>query len=280
MFSAYVRGLFTIVATLIAVAFACALISSAFIGSVVYALGKRIDRVFEIIVPFPGMRPNIGERMINWVIRGESDVHAYDPSLPDANYDPFWWEDPPEDLYWHPDGLVRPYPPPDGDEGSRVPTRRRWFNFPIPSDIRAQGGMIYGRLDNMPWLVTSHFGVVRWDGWHNGTDFSMPVGTRIPSLHGGRAIVVATGFMPGGYGNYVVVSDGVHAVLYAHLSAIHVSVGSEVLPGQTIGLSGNTGRSTAPHLHLEVIRVPSDPNESGHYVNPCNFLACEDKYKN
>lgn len=66
--------------------------------------------------------------------------------------------------------------------------------------------------------------------------------------------IVTTGFEEGGYGNYIMIkndSDNL-TIIYAHLSEIDVSNGDEVYPGTKLGFSGNTGFSTAPHLHFEL----------------------------
>ncbi|MDQ2852926.1 MAG: M23 family metallopeptidase, partial [Actinomycetota bacterium] len=105
---------------------------------------------------------------------------------------------------------------------------------------------------------TSPFGS-RWGTTHLGDDFSTPVGTPLHALN--RATVTAAG-MYGGMGNRVELDfgNGVSAV-YAHMSSISVSPGQQLSAGQLIGLSGNTGHSTGPHLHLEIHlgSVPVDP---------------------
>ncbi|NET73895.1 MAG: M23 family metallopeptidase, partial [Sphaerospermopsis sp. SIO1G2] len=69
-----------------------------------------------------------------------------------------------------------------------------------------------------------------------------------------------------GYGYMVtIVHDDGSRSLYAHNSDLLVVQGSQVLQGDVIALSGNTGRSTHPHLHLELI-------VGGRYVNPCDYL--------
>lgn len=89
---------------------------------------------------------------------------------------------------------------------------------------------------------------------HNGTDFGVPVGTKIYAVSDG--VVQATGntdAYPGcrSWGKWVLIkhTNGLSS-LYAHLSSILVSEGETVAKGQTIALSGNTGVSTGPHLHL------------------------------
>lgn len=89
---------------------------------------------------------------------------------------------------------------------------------------------------------------------HNGTDFGIPIGTKVYSVADG--VVVDTGntdAFPGcvSWGKWVLVkhNNGL-STLYAHLSSILVSPGQSVGRGETIALSGNTGYSTGPHLHL------------------------------
>lgn len=94
---------------------------------------------------------------------------------------------------------------------------------------------------------------------HNGLDFGIVVGTPVKSTMDGK--VVSAGWNDQGYGNLVIVENGDYRTYYAHLSSIPVTVGDTVTAGSTIGLSGNTGHSTGPHLHYEIRKnnVPIDP---------------------
>ena len=86
---------------------------------------------------------------------------------------------------------------------------------------------------------------------HWGVDFGVPVGTNVLAAAGG---VIEKSYTSNSYGNVVVVRhvDGA-ATLYAHLSQKLVSGGQSVGQGALIGLSGNTGKSTGPHLHFEYV---------------------------
>ncbi len=100
----------------------------------------------------------------------------------------------------------------------------------------------------------------RWGRMHKGVDFACPTGTTVFASSAGT--VVAAGYNSGGYGNQVVIShpDG-RMTRYAHNSKILVRVGQHVEQGEKIALSGNTGRSTGPHVHFElyVNGSPADP---------------------
>jgi hypothetical protein len=98
--------------------------------------------------------------------------------------------------------------------------------------------------------ITSNFGM-RSYRWHYGTDLKCNVGDPIRAAFDG--IVRITQYDGGGYGNYILIrhSNGLET-LYGHLSATQVKVGQLVKAGEVIGLGGNTGRSTGPHLHYEV----------------------------
>lgn len=112
------------------------------------------------------------------------------------------------------------------------------------------------------WNVTSNFGY-RWGRLHAGTDVGVPVGTTVRASRAGK--VITAGWV-GGYGNCVMIDhgDGVWTV-YGHLSEFSTSVGSYVEQGEQIALSGNTGRSTGPHLHFE-IRVNGSATDATPYL--------------
>jgi hypothetical protein len=100
--------------------------------------------------------------------------------------------------------------------------------------------------------------------FHHGIDFVGPIGTPIYATGNGRVVVAEYSFF--GYGRTVVVDHGFgYRTLYAHLNTINVRVGDEVVRGQRIATLGNTGRSTGPHLHYEVIHRNKP-------VNPINYF--------
>lgn len=115
--------------------------------------------------------------------------------------------------------------------------------------------------------VTSNFGP-RWRRMHYGVDLKVQIGDPIHSAFPGKVRVV--GYHRSGYGKYVVVrhTNGLETV-YAHLSAHNVQSGQEVHAGDIIGLGGNTGRSTGPHLHFEIrlLGVAINPVEIFDFTN-------------
>lgn len=96
---------------------------------------------------------------------------------------------------------------------------------------------------------------------HKGVDFALPLNT--PVFAGVKGTVTRVGFQAGGAGNYVVVRQMNREIKYFHLNSYSVKVGEVVAPTTKIGLSGNTGGSTGPHLHIElhVNGIPVDPME-------------------
>ena len=89
-----------------------------------------------------------------------------------------------------------------------------------------------------------------YSGPHPGLDVAVPVGTPIRAAGGGTIVEVGDDAK---YGRFVRVEhrDG-YETLYAHASQILVKQGDKIPSGRTIALSGNTGQSTAPHLHFEM----------------------------
>ncbi|MEM9674603.1 MAG: M23 family metallopeptidase [Bacteroidota bacterium] len=88
---------------------------------------------------------------------------------------------------------------------------------------------------------------------HPGVDFSAPQGTPVYATGGGKVKQVKSSFT--GYGKQVIIDHGYgYLTRYAHLQDFNVKVGQEVERGQCIGYVGNTGTSTAPHLHYEVFK--------------------------
>jgi murein DD-endopeptidase MepM/ murein hydrolase activator NlpD len=117
-------------------------------------------------------------------------------------------------------------------------------------DLRRIGSLFGYRTD--PFYKVTKF--------HEGMDFSASVGT--PIYVTGDGVVSEAEYNSGGYGNKIVINHGYsYETVYAHLSKIKVKVGQRVKRGEVIGLMGNTGKSTAPHLHYEVHKagIPMNP---------------------
>jgi murein DD-endopeptidase MepM/ murein hydrolase activator NlpD len=98
---------------------------------------------------------------------------------------------------------------------------------------------------------------------HKGVDWATPIGTTVYASNAGT--VSFAGWASGyGYAVYINHADG-RQTRYGHLSKVLVSAGQTVAQGERIALSGNTGRSTGPHVHFE-IRI------NGTAVNPLKYL--------
>ncbi len=99
---------------------------------------------------------------------------------------------------------------------------------------------------------------------HWGTDFSAPTGTPIYATGDGK--VTKYRRSRAGYGNHIIIDHGYgYQTLYAHMSKVDVRRGQKVKRGDIIGYIGSSGRSTAPHLHYEVIK-------DGRKINPVNYF--------
>lgn len=103
--------------------------------------------------------------------------------------------------------------------------------------------------------VTSHFGsrsdpFTQKARFHKGIDIGCPIGSKVVASASGTVSFVG---WKSGYGKTVVIDHGNgYKTLYGHLSGYKVQKGKKVKQGDAIALSGNTGRSTGPHLHFEV----------------------------
>jgi hypothetical protein len=105
------------------------------------------------------------------------------------------------------------------------------------------------------------------DGSHNGLDWGCAIGTPIYATADG--VVTVAHEDKSGYGLHIRIQHEGFLSIYGHLSVTRVKPGDTVFAGQTIGLSGNTGNSTGPHLHFE-IRLIADRCTST--VDPLFYL--------
>ncbi|MBX3021984.1 MAG: peptidoglycan DD-metalloendopeptidase family protein [Bdellovibrionales bacterium] len=143
---------------------------------------------------------------------------------------------------------------------AKVKTSGKGYIRPVSGPINSEFGR---RRDPIYKRRHSH---------HGGIDFRVPTGTSVKAIRGGRIVEVKTGcrrgniYCGGGWGNHVIIDhgNGIRSV-YAHLSSVSVKVGQMVGQGGQIARSGSTGRSTGPHLHLEI-------HQNGVRKNPRLFL--------
>jgi len=102
--------------------------------------------------------------------------------------------------------------------------------------------------------------------FHYGMDFTAPTGTEVYATGDGRIITVE--WSRRGYGNQIIIDHAYgYKTMYAHMSDFNVRLGQEVKRGDVIGFVGNTGLSTAPHLHYEVYLNNKKVNPINYYFN-------------
>ena len=127
----------------------------------------------------------------------------------------------------------------------------------IPSIKPVRIDLLKKNLNAMSGFGIRLHPVHKVDRLHTGIDFTAPPGTPIQATGNGKVIKADHGRV--GYGNHVIIDHGYgYTSLYGHMSTIKVRVGDEIQKGETIGTVGNTGTSTAPHLHYEV-RLKGNP---------------------
>jgi murein DD-endopeptidase MepM/ murein hydrolase activator NlpD len=151
-------------------------------------------------------------------------------------------------------------------------TRKEWQRMqdylpkisPVDPSISKGDGLKF-RQDHPVW----HTGV-----WHFGQDFNAPYGTDVFAT--GNGTVSFAGWSSNGFGNYVMVDHGYgYQTIYGHLSKINVPVGLNVKRGDLLGLSGNSGTSSGPHLHYQI-------EYNGNHENPLDYFSDDitaDEYK-
>ncbi|WP_370627591.1 murein DD-endopeptidase MepM [Sodalis sp. CWE] len=121
-----------------------------------------------------------------------------------------------------------------------VSLTRNFMRFPTLKRFRASSNFNLYRFNPITRRITPHQGV----------DFAVPIGTPVLAVGDGEVIVSKRG---GAAGNYVSIRhDRQYTTRYMHLKKMFVKPGQKVRRGDRIALSGNTGRSTAPHLHYEM----------------------------
>lgn len=128
--------------------------------------------------------------------------------------------------------------------------------------IQAQNTLITERSVQFPLEsveINQGFGL-----FHPGVDFGAKIGSPIKPIRAGE--IIEANYSKSGYGNTVVVNHGQGLTSrYAHLSKIEIKVGDVVTTNTEVGQIGVTGRSTGPHLHLEI-------RQNGIPLNPMSVL--------
>ncbi len=111
--------------------------------------------------------------------------------------------------------------------------------------------------------ITQDFGEKITSDFHTGIDYGLPLGTPVLAMSDGKVVFSGVdGAKNGGFGNYMVIEhQGPSApvfIFYCHLSKRGYAAGQSVAIGQVIGLSGSSGNSTGPHLHIECRSIWKD----------------------
>jgi len=186
-------------------------------------------------------------QQINYSLIPKKDtVNIYQEMLNDHS-DDLMENHPAEDIYnniWRSD-RVNPYKIPIDSMPDSVRIDCSHFVVPVPGE------------------VTSVFGPRRYR-FHYGIDLRLKIGDSVRCAFKGKVRIID--YEARGYGHYIVVrhDNGLETV-YAHLSAVLVTLNQNVKAGQLIAYGGNTGHSTGPHLHFETRYI-------GNAINPAHII--------
>jgi murein DD-endopeptidase MepM/ murein hydrolase activator NlpD len=134
-------------------------------------------------------------------------------------------------------------------------------------------------MEYLPMICPVDVAITRGDGlkfrevhpvlgtpqWHFGQDFNAPYGSEVYATGAGK--VIFAGWSSDGFGNHVIIDHGYgYQTIYGHLSKINLPVGMNVKRGDLLGLSGNSGTSSGPHLHYQIML-------NGNHQNPLYFFS-------
>ena len=110
--------------------------------------------------------------------------------------------------------------------------------------------------------------------FHYGMDFTAKIGTNVYAT--GDGVVKDVQTIGGGYGRWIMIDHGFgYCTRYAHLNGFNVKIGDHVKRGSIIGFVGNSGTSTGPHLHYEVIKNGKPVNPQYYYFKELNAQEYE-----
>lgn len=142
------------------------------------------------------------------------------------------------------------------------------------------GQQVYGPVMRENWtnLISSNFGerihpITKERKPHNGVDIAVPTGTKIYSAIEGTVTLAQYSETAGNW--LKIQNEEGWTVVMMHMDSLAVSAGQKVEKGDFVGYSGNTGRSTGPHLHLEV-RNPSDEAINPIFIIPQTCAAVKE----
>jgi len=172
-----------------------------------------------------------------------------------------------EPIYWDP-GIVMARTSADGSNpvGAGITVGAEVAAFAIGDPGSCGKQVVSGGSPPVSPPIYARYRITQDYSWnHGGIDLAVPPGTPVFAAGGGT--VIFSGMSTWGYGYTVVIAHGSTLSLYGHLNGAFVSCGETVTAGQNIAVTGNSGRSSGPHLHFE-IRGPG-----GAPVNPWNYQS-------
>jgi hypothetical protein len=170
-----------------------------------------------------------------------------------------------EPIYWDP-GIVMARVATDGSNpvGRGVQAGTDVASFAVGDPGSCGRQVVAGGSPPVGAPIWARYRITQDYSWnHGGVDLAVPPGTPVYAAGGGT--VIFSGWSTWGYGYTVVIAHGGTLSLYGHLNGAFVSCGQTVTAGQNIAVTGNSGRSSGPHLHFEI------RGSGGAPVNPWNY---------